>query len=203
MTEKANRKNALIILAMALGMLMASLDNTIVSACIDKVIQDIHGFGKMTWVFTAYMLASTSTMLIFGKLSDLFGRKKFFLIGIGLFMVGSALCGTAASIEQLIAFRVVQGIGSGSIMPIAFSIIFTLFADPKHAAKLSGVMGAVFGLSSVAGPQIGTLIADHLSWRWCFYVNLPIGIASFLVLLFALSELTARTESGASAGHSV
>lgn len=182
------QRTGLIILAMALGLLMASLDNTIVSACINKVIQDIGGFENFNWVFTAYMLAATSTMLIFGKLSDLFGRKRFYLIGIGLFLVGSALCGMAGNIQQLIVFRVIQGIGSGSVFPISFSIIFTLFADPKHAAKLSGVMGAVFGLSSVAGPQLGTLISDHLSWRWCFYVNLPIGIASMLVLLFALKE---------------
>ena len=185
---KATQRTGLIILAMALGLLMASLDNTIVSACINKVIQDIGGFENFNWVFTAYMLAATSTMLIFGKLSDLFGRKRFYLIGIGLFLVGSALCGMAGNIQQLIVFRVIQGIGSGSVFPISFSIIFTLFADPKHAAKLSGVMGAVFGLSSVAGPQLGTLISDHLSWRWCFYVNLPIGIASMLVLLFALKE---------------
>lgn len=185
---RTSQRTGLIILAMALGLLMASLDNTIVSACINKVIEDIGGFEHFNWVFTAYMLAATSTMLIFGKLSDLFGRKRFYLIGIGLFLVGSALCGMAGNIHQLILFRVIQGIGSGSVFPISFSIIFTLFADPKDAAKLSGVMGAVFGLSSVAGPQLGTLISDHLTWRWCFYVNLPIGLASMLVLFFALKE---------------
>jgi EmrB/QacA subfamily drug resistance transporter len=178
----------LVILSMALGLLMASLDNTIVSASVNSIIGNIGGFDKISWVFTAYMLATTSTMLIFGKLSDLFGRKRFYLIGIGLFLLGSALCGMAQNIEQLIAFRVIQGIGSGSIFPISFSIIFTLFADPKQAAKLSGVMGAVFGLSSVAGPQLGTLISEHFSWRWCFYVNVPIGIASTLVLIFSLRE---------------
>jgi EmrB/QacA subfamily drug resistance transporter len=127
-------------------------------------------------------------MLVFGKMSDLFGRKKFYLIGISLFLIGSALCGMATDMNQLIWFRVIQGIGSGSIFPISFTIIFTIFADPKQAAKLSGIMGAIFGLSSVAGPQIGTLISENFSWRWCFYVNLPIGIASFIVLLFALKE---------------
>ncbi|MBB6696007.1 DHA2 family efflux MFS transporter permease subunit [Cohnella xylanilytica] len=187
-----SQKTGLILLSMALGLLMASLDNTIVSACINRVIEDIGGFEQFNWVFTAYMLAATSTMLIFGKLSDLFGRKRFYLIGIGLFLIGSALCGMAGNIQQLIWFRILQGIGSGSVFPISFSIIFTLFNDPKQAAKLSGVMGAVFGLSSVAGPQIGTLISDQLSWRWCFYVNLPIGLASFLVLLIALKESRAE-----------
>lgn len=185
---KAKQRTGLIILSMALGLLMSSLDNTIVSACMTKVIEDINGFDKLTWVFTAYMLASTSTMLVFGKMSDLFGRKRFYLIGIALFLIGSGLCGAATNMNELILFRVIQGIGSGAIFPISFTIIFTIFADPKQAAKLSGVMGAVFGLSSVAGPQIGTFIAENMSWRWCFYVNLPIGIASFLVLLFALKE---------------
>lgn len=177
---------------MALGLLMASLDNTIVSASVNHVIADIGGFEKISWVFTAYMLAATSTMLIFGKLSDLFGRKKFYLIGISLFLIGSALCGMAQSIDQLIWFRVIQGVGSGSVFPISFSIIFTLFGDPKQAAKLSGVMGAVFGLSSVAGPQLGTLLSEHFSWRWCFYVNVPIGVASMIVLLFSLRESKAE-----------
>ncbi|RIE04587.1 DHA2 family efflux MFS transporter permease subunit [Cohnella faecalis] len=173
---------------MALGLLMSSLDNTIVSASVNKVLSDIGGVEQVTWIFTAYMLAATSTMLIYGKLSDMFGRKRFYLIGIGVFLLGSALCGTAQSIDQLIFYRVVQGIGSGAIFPISFSIIFTMFADPKSAAKVSGMFGAVFGLSSVAGPQLGTWISDTLGWRWCFYVNLPIGIASFLVLLVALQE---------------
>lgn len=173
---------------MALGLLMSSLDNTIVSASINKVLADFDGFDKMSWVFTAYMLAATSTMLIFGKMSDLFGRKRFYLIGIAMFLIGSALCGTAQSIDQLIWFRVVQGIGSGALMPISFSIIYSIFNDPKDAAKMSGVFGAIFGLSSVAGPQLGTWISEQWGWRWCFYVNLPIGIASFIVLLFALKE---------------
>ncbi|SFJ93518.1 drug resistance transporter, EmrB/QacA subfamily [Paenibacillus sp. UNC496MF] len=190
--SKASKHTGLIVLSMALGLLMASLDNTIVSASVNKVIANIGGFDKISWVFTAYMLAATSTMLIFGKLSDLFGRKKFYLIGIALFLIGSALCGMAQTIDQLIWFRVIQGVGSGSVFPISFSIIFTLFGDPKQAAKLSGVMGAVFGLSSVAGPQLGTLISEHFSWRWCFYVNLPIGLASMTVLLIALRESKAE-----------
>ncbi|RKN78181.1 MFS transporter [Paenibacillus ginsengarvi] len=181
-------KTGLVVLAMALGLLMASLDNTITSAAINPILKDIGGFDKMTWVFTAYMLASTSTMLIFGKMSDLFGRKLFYMIGISIFLIGSALCGVAGSMEQLIAFRVVQGIGSGAIFPISFTIIFSLFTDPKMAAKLSGVFAGIFGLSSVAGPQLGTWISDHIGWRWCFYVNVPIGLLSFIVLLLALKE---------------
>jgi EmrB/QacA subfamily drug resistance transporter len=178
----------LILLAIALGLLMASLDNTITSAAISRIIEDIQGFEKMSWVFTAYMLAATSTMLVFGKMSDLFGRKLFYLIGIVIFLIGSALCGVAQTIDQLIIFRAIQGIGSGALFPISFTIIFTLFADPKQAAKMSGVFAGIFGISSVAGPQIGTLISEHFGWEWCFYVNVPIGVLSFLTLAYALKE---------------
>jgi EmrB/QacA subfamily drug resistance transporter len=184
----ANKKTGLIILAMALGLLMSALDNTVTSAAISHIISDINGFDKISWVFTAYMLASTSTMLVFGKLSDMFGRKLFYMIGISIFLIGSALCGMAQDMTQLIVFRAIQGIGSGAIFPISFTIIYTIFADPKQAAKLSGVFAGIFGLSSVAGPQIGTLLAESWGWRWCFYVNLPLGVLSFLVLFFALKE---------------
>lgn len=181
-----------VIAAMLLGLLMASLDNTIISASIDKVIGDLNGFEQVSWVFTAYMLAATSTMLIFGKLSDLFGRKLFYLIGISLFLIGSVLCGVAQNMDQLIVFRAIQGIGSGALMPISFAIIFTIFNDPKTAGKLSGLFGAVFGLSSVLGPQLGSFITEQFTWRWCFYINLPIGILSFLILIFALKESKAK-----------
>jgi EmrB/QacA subfamily drug resistance transporter len=183
-----SEKNYWIVLAMALGLLMAALDNTITAAAINHIIKDIGGFENMSWVFTAYMLAATSTMLIFGKLSDLFGRKRFYLIGISIFLLGSALCGAAQNMEQLILFRALQGIGSGALFPISFTIIYAIFRDPKQAAKLSGIFAGIFGLSSVAGPQIGTFISEQLSWRWCFYVNLPIGLLSFLTLLITLKE---------------
>lgn len=181
-------KTGLIVLAMALGLLMSSLDNTITSAALSHIIKDIGGFEQVSWVFTAYMLASTSMMLVFGKMSDLFGRKLFYLIGISIFLLGSALCGMAQDITQLIVFRAIQGIGAGALLPISFTIIYTVFADPKQASKMAGVFAGIFGLSSVAGPQIGTLLSEAWGWRWCFYVNVPIGIVSFLVLLFALKE---------------
>lgn len=188
----ANDKRSYIILSMALGLFMSALDNTIVSASINKVIDDIGGLDQVAWVFTAYLLASTSMMLIFGKLSDMFGRKKFYLIGIGFFLIGSALCGTATDIHQLIFYRVIQGIGAGAIFPISFSIIYTLFNDLRDAAKISGIFGSIYGLSSVAGPPLGTWISNTLGWRWCFYVNVPIGIVSFLVLTLSLQESKAE-----------
>ncbi|MCD9025362.1 DHA2 family efflux MFS transporter permease subunit [Cohnella silvisoli] len=184
----SSSKKGLIIVAMALGLLMSSLDNTIVASCINKLSEDFNVFDKVSWVFTAYMLAATSTMLVFGKMSDLFGRKLFYMIGIGMFLVGSALCGVAQNVDQLIWFRAIQGIGSGALFPISFTIIYTIFNDPKDAAKMSGVFGAIFGLSSVAGPQLGSFIAEHLGWRWNFYVNVPIGLASMIILMIALKE---------------
>jgi len=180
-----------IVAAMMIGLFMASLDNTIVSASLNSIIEKIGGFEKMSWVFTAYMLASTSTLLIFGKLSDIYGRKLFFLIGIAVFVGASALCGTAQTIEQLIAYRALQGIGAGALLPISFTIIFSVFNDPTKAAKMTGIFAAVFGLSSVLGPQLGTWISEGMGWRWCFYINVPLGIASFLILTFALKETKA------------
>jgi len=184
-------KELFVVIAMVLGIFMASIDNTIVSASINKVIEDIGGFDKMSWVFTSYMLAATSTMLVFGKLSDIYGRKLFFLIGVGTFLLGSALCGMAQNIDQLIVYRAIQGIGSGALLPISFTIIFSIFNDPTKAAKMTGIFAAVFGLSSVLGPQLGTWISDSINWRWCFYVNVPIGLVSFVILLIALQETKA------------
>lgn len=180
------------IAAMLVGIFMASLDNTIVSASIHHILKDIGGFSGMSWVFTAYILASTSTMLVFGKLADLYGRKTFFLIGTGLFLIGSALCGTASTIHELIGYRILQGVGAGALLPISFTLIFSIFADPKKASKMTGLFAAVFGLSSVLGPQLGTWIADAYSWRWCFYVNIPLGLLAFFTLLWALKETKAE-----------
>ncbi|GAB1528792.1 MULTISPECIES: MFS transporter [Brevibacillus] len=192
--SRSEKRNRFIILAMALGLLMSSLDNTITSAAISHMIKDIGGFESMSWVFTSYVLAATSTMLIFGKMSDLFGRKLFYLLGITIFLIGSALCGVAQSIEQLIAFRALQGIGSGALFPITFTILFTLSSDPKYTARISGVFAGIFGLSSIAGPQVGTLLSDYLGWRWCFYVNVPIGLLSLLTLLFSLKESRSQSK---------
>lgn len=190
----AKKKKSIILLSIALGFVLSALDNTIVSASMNNIIADIGGLNKITWVFTTYVLAGTSMMLIFGKLSDLFGRKTFYLIGIGLFLLGSALCGTADSIEQLILYRIIQGIGSGAIFPVSLSLIYTLYNDPNNAAKISGLFGAVFGLSSIGGPLLGTWVSESLNWRWCFYINLPIGIISFLALLFTLRESRSETK---------
>ncbi len=174
--------------AVLLVMLLASLDQTIVGTAMPRIITDLHGFDRYTWVTTAYLLTSTVMVPIYGKLSDLFGRKSIFLIGVTLFLIGSAASGAAQTMNQLIAFRAFQGLGAAALMPIALAVIGDLFT-PRERGKWQGLTGGVFGISSVLGPTAGGWITDHSTWRWVFYVNLPIGIIALLVLVFLMPKL--------------
>jgi EmrB/QacA subfamily drug resistance transporter len=174
-------------------MLLASLDQTIVSTAMPHVIADLQGFDRYTWVTTAYLLTSTVMVPIYGKLSDLLGRKSVFLFGVIIFLIGSAASGASQSMNQLIAFRAFQGIGAAALMPIAIAIIGDLFT-PRERGKWQGVTGAVFGLSSIVGPAAGGWITENASWRWVFYVNLPVGIIALLVLIFLMPSLHRRAE---------
>src|SRR6516225_7006029 len=169
-------------------MLLASLDQTIVSTAMPRVIADLQGFDRYTWVSTAYLLTSTVMVPIYGKLSDLFGRKPIFLFGVVVFLLGSMLSGASQSMNQLIAFRALQGIGAGALMPIAIAIVGDLFT-PRERGKWQGVTGGVWGISAIIGPTLGGWITQNTSWRWVFYVNLPIGIAALLVLIFLMPAL--------------
>ncbi|SFT07239.1 DHA2 family efflux MFS transporter permease subunit [Paenibacillus sp. BC26] len=184
-SKRSNVK--LVIAGLLLGLFMAALDQTIVSTAMTTIIEKIGGFDKFIWVYSAYMIAMVVSTPIFGKLSDMYGRKRFFLAGLILFMVGSILCGTAQNMEQLIIYRAIQGIGGGALMPIVFTIIFDLFPAEKRG-KMMGLFGAVFGVSSVFGPVMGGLITDNLSWRWIFYINVPIGILAVLFIAQAYHE---------------
>jgi EmrB/QacA subfamily drug resistance transporter len=174
--------------AVLLVMLLASLDQTIVGTAMPHIVSDLNGFDRYTWVTTAYLLTSTVMVPIYGKLSDLFGRKPIFLVGVILFLVGSAASGAAQSMNQLIAFRAFQGLGAAALLPIAIAVIGDLFT-PRERGKWQGLTGAVFGLASVLGPTAGGWITDHSTWRWVFYVNLPIGIIALLVLIFLMPTL--------------
>jgi EmrB/QacA subfamily drug resistance transporter len=174
--------------AVLLVMLLASLDQTIVGTAMPHIISDLQGFDRYTWVTTAYLLTSTVMVPIYGKLSDIFGRKPIFLIGVILFLIGSAASGAAQSMNQLIAFRAFQGLGAAALMPIAIAVIGDLFT-PRERGKWQGLTGAVFGLSSILGPTAGGWITDNSTWRWVFYVNLPIGIIALLVLIFLMPTL--------------
>lgn len=139
------------------------------------------------------MVTVMAGMPIFGKLSDMYGRKRFFLFGLIVFLIGSALCGLAQSIVQLSIFRAIQGIGGGALMPIAFTIVFDVF-PPEKRGKMTGLLGAVFGMSSVLGPLLGAYITDYLSWHWVFYVNVPIGLLSIFFIVRYYKETTPHTK---------
>src|SRR5260370_16102735 len=188
----SRRDTLLTMLGVLMVMLLASLDQTIVSTAMPHVIADLQGFDRYTWVTTAYLLTSTVMVPIYGKLSDLLGRKSVFLFGVIIFLIGSAASGASQSMNQLIAFRAFQGIGAAALMPIAIAIIGDLFT-PRERGKWQGVTGAVFGLSSIVGPAAGGWITDNASWRWVFYVNLPVGIIALLVLIFLMPPLHRST----------
>lgn len=182
-------KLGFVVVGLLLGILMASMDNTIVVTAMGTIVGDLGGLDSFVWVVSAYMVAEMSGMPIFGKLSDMYGRKRFFVFGLLLFMVGSALCGTSANITQLSIYRAIQGIGGGALVPIAFTIMFDLF-PPEKRGKMGGMFGAVFGLSSIFGPLLGAYITDHISWHWIFYINLPLGILSFILITVYYKEST-------------
>jgi EmrB/QacA subfamily drug resistance transporter len=187
------RETILTMIGVLMVMLLASLDQTIVSTALPRVIADLQGFDRYTWVSTAYLLTSTVTVPIYGKLSDLFGRKPIFLFGIVLFLAGSALSGASQSMNQLIAFRAFQGLGAGALMPIAIAVVGDLFT-PRERGKWQGVTGAVWGLSAILGPTLGGWITQYSTWRWVFYVNLPVGIAAMLVLIFLMPTLRGKAQ---------
>jgi len=189
----SRRETVLTMFGVLMVMLLASLDQTIVSTAMPRVIADLHGFDRYTWVSTAYLLTSTVMVPIYGKLSDLFGRKPIFLFGVVVFLIGSALSGASQSMNQLIAFRALQGIGAGALMPIAIAIVGDLFT-PRERGKWQGLTGGVWGISAIIGPTLGGWITQNASWRWVFYVNLPIGIAALLVLIFLMPTLRGRAK---------
>ncbi|MGE1009997.1 MDR family MFS transporter [Bacillus thuringiensis] len=170
-----------------LAILAAAMDNTIVVTAMPTIVKELGGFDKFIWVTSAYMIATVASMPIFGKLSDMYGRKRFFLIGSALFIIGSILCGTAQSITQLSIYRAIQGIGGGALVPIAFTIIFDIFPVEKRG-KITGLFGAVFGLSSIFGPLAGAFLTDQINWRWVFYINIPIGIISIVLIALNYKE---------------
>jgi EmrB/QacA subfamily drug resistance transporter len=175
------RRVRLVFFGLMLTMLLAALDQTIVATALPKVVGDLHGLDQMSWVITAYLLASTVGLPVYGKFGDIFGRKGVFQFAIVVFVAGSALAGWSRTMEQLIVFRGIQGIGGGGLM-IGVQAIMADLVPPRSRGRFMGLIGASFGLASVAGPLLGGFFTDHASWRWCFYVNVPFGLVTLVVI---------------------
>ncbi|WP_420864057.1 DHA2 family efflux MFS transporter permease subunit [Streptomyces deccanensis] len=178
--------------ALLLGMLLAALDQTIVSTALPTIVSDLGGLEHLSWVVTAYMLAATAATPLWGKLGDQYGRKRLFQTAIVIFLIGSALCGAAQDMPQLIGFRALQGLGGGGLMVLSMAIVGDL-VPPRERGRYQGLFGAVFGATSVLGPLLGGLFTEHLSWRWVFYVNLPVGAVA-LVVIAAVLRIPRRSE---------
>jgi EmrB/QacA subfamily drug resistance transporter len=175
------------------GMLLAALDQTIVSTALPTIVGELGGLDHLSWVVTAYLLTTTVSTPLYGKLSDLYGRKLMFQSAILIFLLGSVLCGVAQNLGQLIAFRGLQGVGGGGLMSMAFAIIGDV-VPPRERGRYTGYLGAVFALASVAGPLLGGFFVDHLSWRWVFYVNVPVAVVALMVTSSVLTLPFTRRE---------
>ncbi|UXA15995.1 MDR family MFS transporter [Mycobacterium sp. SMC-4] len=184
-------RRKVIFAAVALGMMLAALDQTIVATALPTVVADLGGAGHQSWVVTSYLLASTIAAAIVGKLGDLFGRKLIFAVAILFFLVGSVLCGISSSMEMLVASRALQGIGGGALMVTAAAVIGEVI-PLRDRGRYQGALGAVFGVTTVAGPLLGGYFTDHLSWRWAFWINIPLGIVVLFVAVATIPALSRR-----------
>ena len=181
-TERSQRQVLVAFAAIMLATLLAALDQTIVATALPQIAADLKGFEHLSWVVTAYLLASTVTVPLYGKLSDLYGRRRLFVVSISLFLVGSALCGFAQDMTQLIAFRALQGLGAGGLLPLSQAAIADLFS-PRERGRYQGYIGSVWATAAVAGPLLGGTLTDTVSWRWIFWINLPLAAFALVVVM--------------------
>jgi EmrB/QacA subfamily drug resistance transporter len=191
-TETSPQQRRLIFGALLLVLFIASLDQTIVSTALPTIVGDLGGLEHLSWVVTSYLLASTVVGPLYGKLGDLYGRKRVLQAALVLFLIGSALCGVAQDMPQLIAFRAIQGLGGGGLIVVSMAVVGDLVA-PRERGRYQGMFGGVFGVSVVAGPLLGGFFVDNLSWRWIFYINLPLGLAALAVIAIAFHSQQVTT----------
>ncbi len=177
----------LVLVAVMLAMFMSAIEATIVATAMPDIVADLGSFSLYSWVFSAYLLMNAATVLIYGKLSDIFGRRPVLFAGITIFLIGSVLCGFAASMEQMILFRFIQGIGAGAIMPVVTTIVGDIYTKEERA-KVQGYLASVWGISAVSGPALGGLLVEFVSWRWVFWMNVPLGVISIIMLFLFLHE---------------
>jgi EmrB/QacA subfamily drug resistance transporter len=175
------------------ALLLAALDQTIVATALPRIVGELGGLSQYSWVFTAYMLASTVTVPLYGKLGDLYGRRPLFLVAISIFLVGSALCGLAQGMTQLVVFRFVQGLGAGGLIPLAMATV-GMIVPPRDRGRYQGFIGGTFAAASIAGPAVGGFIVDNTTWRWIFYINLPVGALALLVISLTMPRRRERRE---------
>lgn len=185
MIKKTQRR--MVTLAMMVATLLVAIDTTIVTNAMPQIVKQLSGLELISWVFAIYLLAASVTAPVYGKLADLFGRKVIFIIGVTLFVIGSVLSGAAQTMPQLICFRAFQGLGAGAVLPLTFTIIGDLYTGEERA-KMQGLFSSVWGIAALFGPLVGGLFVDHISWRWIFYINVPVGMATVLLVLVFLHE---------------
>jgi len=187
-----NRK--MVTVAMLVAILLVAIDVTVVSTAMPQIVSDLSGLKLISWVFAIYTLTTSVTTPIYGKLADLFGRKKVFITGVILFVLGSMLSGAAHSMTQLIWFRAFQGIGAGAVMPLTFTIIGDLYPGEQRA-RMQGVFSSVWGIAGLLGPLVGGFFVDQISWRWIFYINLPVGLVSLVLISVFFHETFEKKEN--------